>query len=80
MNHVLFSVFCSWNLLTNGKYKIHGEREQIDAEPKTGIEALLCHEKEEWKKVMEEKIEFVKVNHVCDLVDLPSDRKIIRNK
>ena len=49
-------------------------------EPNSVTEALLRREREEWLKVMKEELESMKMNKVWDLVDLPQERKAIRNK
>ena len=49
-------------------------------EPKNVNEALNSPAKEFWIKAMQEEMESMKNNHVWDLVELSSDRKVIGNK
>ena len=43
-------------------------------------EVLNSSEQKEWQQAMEEEIESTHKNHVCDLVEPPLDRQIIRSK
>ncbi|KAH0720233.1 hypothetical protein KY284_005263 [Solanum tuberosum] len=49
-------------------------------EPNSVIEALSRPERDEWLKAMKEELESMKTNKVCDLVDLPKERKAIGYK
>ena len=50
---------------------------QDSKEPNIFNKALTLSARDIWMKVMEEEIEFMKVNQVWDLVELPSNCKTI---
>ena len=60
--------------------EVHIVTQYDDVEPKLVQEALNCPVKDEWIKVMEDELKSIRNNRVWDFVDLPSNRKAIRNK
>jgi len=49
-------------------------------EPQNFSEAMESIEKGEWIKAMEEEISSLHENHTYDLVELPTGRKVLKNK
>ena len=49
-------------------------------EPNSATEALSRPEREKWLKAKKEELESIETKRVWDLVDLPKERKAIRNK
>jgi hypothetical protein len=70
--------------LPRRRFEIEGEAYMIalynDDEPRTFQEARSSSVKDEWIKAVNDKIESMKTNQVCDLVNLPPRRKTIGNK
>ena len=54
-------------------------KEQYD-EPRTFEEASMCPERDKWMEAMEREMASLKANDVCDLVELPKDRKVVGSK
>ena len=49
-------------------------------EPKNFHEAQVHENKDKWKKAMREEIDYLRKNHTHDLVQLPKNRKALKNK
>ena len=74
----------SWQIILQQWFEIEGEVHIVtpydDVEPKSVQKTLTCPAKDEWRKTMEEELEWMKKNQVWDLVDMPSNWKAIGNK
>ena len=66
------------------RFEIEGEAFTVtpedDEEPKSVNEALTGPAKDHWRNAMEEEMESMQINKVCDLVDLPKGRRAVGNK